>query len=253
MKNHFFISYAGNKRNETEEIYNAIKNDIQTIKIIIEPFCGSAAFSYYMSLKHPKKFKYILNDNNKFLIQLYSIAKDELKLNQLIKMLDVKIKLLDKEKYNNIAKEDNLLSWIILNKIYCIRAGLFPNNRKILTTFEYLKECPIINFLRTEQISFYNTDAILIMNQYKNLESNFIFLDPPYLISCNDFYKNTDVNIYEYLYSKNITKMKAFILLCLESNWIIKLLFHNQIKHEYFKKYQTSKKNTSHLIITNKN
>ena len=253
MKNHFFMSYAGNKRNETEGLYNVIKNDIQNIKIIIEPFCGSAAFSYYISLKHPKKFKYILNDNNKFLIQLYLIAKDELKLNQLIKILDVKIKGLDKEKYNKIAKENNFLSWIIINKIYSIHKGLFPIGKKIINTFEYLKECPIINFLRTEQISFFNTDGIVIMNKYKNSESNFIFLDPPYLISCNDFYKNTDVNIYEYLYNKNINEMKAFICLCLESNWIIKLLFNNHVKKEYSKIYQTSKKNTTHLIITNKN
>jgi len=247
------MSYAGNKRNETEGLYNVIKNDIQNIKIIIEPFCGSAAFSYYISLKHPKQFKYILNDNNKFLIQLYLIAKDELKLNQLIKILDVKIKGLDKEKYNKIAKENNLLSWIIINKIYSIHKGLFPIGKKIINTFEYLNECPIINFLRTEQISFFNTDGIVIMNQYKNTESNFIFIDPPYLISCNDFYRNSDVNIYEYLYNKNINEMKASICLCLESNWIIKLLFHNHIKKEYSKIYQTSKKNTTHLIITNKN
>ena len=142
-----------------------------------------------------------------------------------------------------IASENNLLSWIIIHKIYAIRPGLFPIDRKMIITFNFLKECPIINFLRTEQISFFNIDAINIINQYKNNKNSFIFLDPPYLISCNDFYKDAKVNVYEYLYSNNINDMKALILLCLESNWIIKLLFKDQIKREYSKLYQCSKKN----------
>ena len=43
MKNHFLISYAGNKRNECENIFNYCKfllnnNEIDTI---VEPFCRS--------------------------------------------------------------------------------------------------------------------------------------------------------------------------------------------------------------------
>ena len=45
--------------------------------------------------------------------------------------------------------------------------------------------------------------------------------------------------------------MDAYIVLCLEDNWIIKLLFKDYIKAEYNKKYEMSKKKTTHLIITN--
>lgn len=41
MKNHFIFSYAGNKRNEAENIAEKINFD--NITTIIEPFCGSAA------------------------------------------------------------------------------------------------------------------------------------------------------------------------------------------------------------------
>ena len=245
------MGYAGNKRNECEDIFNEIKDKLTNIKTIIEPFCGTSAFSYFISLKHPKQFKYILNDNNKYLIQLYVIARDEKKLEQLIKLLDAKIKDLNKDKYDKIAKEDDFLSWVIIHKFYAIRAGLFPINRKIITTFNCLKECPIIKYLRSDEIIFHNKDGVQIINHYKNNEHNFIFLDPPYLISCNDFYANTDVNVYEYLYENKINKMKALIVLCLESNWIIKLLFNNQVKKEYSKLYQSSKKKTTHLIISN--
>ena len=64
-KNHFFIPYFGNKRKETPLIYEKTKHELNDITTIIEPFCGSCAFSYYISLQHPKKYKYILNDNNK--------------------------------------------------------------------------------------------------------------------------------------------------------------------------------------------
>ena len=76
---------------------------------------------------------------------------------------------MNKEKYDILAKQDNLISWMIIHKIYNIRAGLFPNgNRPILKTFEYLKTCPIITFLQNENIKFYNDDAIRLMDAYTN-------------------------------------------------------------------------------------
>ena len=78
------MAYAGNKRNEVEGLYNEIKDQLNDIETIIEPFCGSSVFSYYLSLKHPKNFKYILNDNNKKLIKIYKIMKDEDLMNDFI-------------------------------------------------------------------------------------------------------------------------------------------------------------------------
>ena len=75
MKNHFFIPYAGNKREEVEPIYKEVENYLEKIDTIIEPYCGTSAISYFISLKFPKKYKYILNDNNKFLIEIYNMIK----------------------------------------------------------------------------------------------------------------------------------------------------------------------------------
>ena len=252
MKNHFLLSYFGNKRNEVEGLYNEIINKLEVITTIIEPFCGSSAFSYYISTKHPKRFQYILNDNNKFLIQLYLIAKDETKLKKLVAVLNNKIKNIDREKYNLIIQEDNIIGWLIKNRIYNIHPGLFPNDEKrVLKSFDYLFNCPIINFLRNEKIKIYNMDAIKLMEAYSNNNKCLIFLDPPYLVSCNDFYKDAKVNIYEYLFNNKIENMKASLLLCLEKNWIIEMLFNGQIKKEYGKKYESSKKHTTHFIISN--
>jgi len=77
-------------------------------------------------------------------------------------------------------------------------------------------------------------------------------MDPPYISTCNDFYYDHSMNIYEYLYNNKITNEKAKIYLILENIWIIKLLFqHNFILFEYDKKYESSKKQTTHIIISN--
>ena len=88
MKNHFFFSYAGNKRNEVDHILSYIESqNFDNIKTIIEPFCGSSALSYYISTKYPKKFNYILNDFDEHLITLYKLTSNEKNLKSLIKIL----------------------------------------------------------------------------------------------------------------------------------------------------------------------
>lgn len=253
MKNHFMIAYSGNKRNECVDLYNEIKDKIENIKYIIEPFCGSSAFSYYMSLQHPKKFKYILNDNDNFLIELYETARDETKLNEFVIKINNILIDINKEKYDKLNKNE-LIGWFIHHKIYCIRPGLFPLESKTKTIkrdITLIKNSPIIKFLRTESIIFKNIDGIDIINEYKNNNNCLIFIDPPYLLACNDMYKSSKVNVYEYLYINKITDFKSIVLLCLESNWIINLLFSGLIKKNYNKLYQLSKKKTNHLIISN--
>ena len=252
MKNHFIMAYAGNKRTEVQDLYEEIKDKLDGITTIIEPFCGTSAFSYYVSLKHPGKFKYILNDNNKYLIKLYQVMQNEEELNKLIETFNKWVSDITKEKYDIIAKVDAFENWAFIHKYYSIRAGLFPTTRKINPDFiTKMKDAPIINFLRNENIELVNDNAILLVDQYKDDEHALIFLDPPYLNVCNDFYHDTKINIYEYLYKNKIGLYISTVMLCLEDNWIIKLLFNGQIKKEYAKIYQGSKKKTTHLIITN--
>ena len=117
-------------------------------------------------------------------------------------------------------------------------------------SFDNLSNCNIVNFYKNEQIEFTTTDGIEIIKKYNNSKS-LIFIDPPYLNSCNSFYNESNVNVYEYFFYNKINTFESKILLCLEKNWIIELLFNNFIKSEYNKKYQPSKKNTMHLLISN--
>ena len=254
MKNHFFISYFGNKRCECETIYESIKDKLDDIEFIVEPFCGSSAFSYFLSLKHPKKFKYILNDNNKHLIECYKIFSDESKLLNFIETLNEFCENIDKEKYLKIINIDDSLNWFLKHKLYKIRPGLFPNDYDTNKSnkFELLSKAPIINFIRSENITFINSEGVDVFNTYKNNENAFIFLDPPYLQTANSMYLESNMNIYEYFLYNHIADMKAKIMLVVEDNWLIRYLFNKLIIKEYSKTYFNHKHNkTTHLIIYN--
>lgn len=256
--NHFFIPYVGNKRGEVETIEKFISSntDINKITTIIEPYCGSSSFSFYMSCKYPKKFKYVLNDNDTNLIELYQIFKDENKLRAFLEELKLLCVDLDKTKYLKIIKELNIKSWFLTRYIFTIRPGLFPidgREKSKIANIDKLLNVPIINFLRTENIEFKNIDGIELYNTYKNDKTNLIFLDPPYLVSCNDLYSDKcNTNIYEYLFYNKIEKEKAIVCLCLENNWIIKLLFKGYKSELKQKLYQQTKKKTEHITIINK-
>ena len=74
MKNHFYIPYPGNKRKEMKGLYPYL--DFTNIDIIVEPYAGSCAISFYIS-QQKSGLTYILNDNNIYLKELYEILIDE--------------------------------------------------------------------------------------------------------------------------------------------------------------------------------
>ena len=252
-KNHFIFSYSGNKRNEVEKIYNQIKNNLNDVKYIVEPFCGTSALSYYISTLHPNQFTYVLNDNNKDLIDLYELLKNTEKTNELINDLNKLINPFpSKELYKKICSQNNITSYVFKNKIYSIRPGLYPQEREIgKDIFNNICKSPIVNFLKNENVILKNDDWFNVYENYKENENALIFLDPPYIDACNGFYKNPKSNVYEYLFNNDINLENANICLCLENIWIIKLLFKNYNSISYDKTYYMSKKNTTHIIVLN--
>jgi site-specific DNA-adenine methylase len=251
IKNHFFYAYAGNKRNECNDIFNYIKNDIEKYNNIIEPFCGSCAFSVFMSKLYPLKFKYILNDLDTRLIELLNLSRDKVALEEFLIILNNNVIGLNKIKYKEIIKTDTLLGYVMKRLIYTITPGLFPlDYKEKVYTFDNLD---IVKFMRTENITLSSVDGLDIVNQYKYVENTFIFLDPPYLLSNNEFYKmKKGVNIYEYLTINGMNDFKSWLLLVIERNWITGYIFKDYIKEEWNKNYEMSKKKTTHIIVSNK-
>ena len=251
MKNHFFYPYVGNKREEVEHIYNLL--DLNNINTIVEPFCGSCAVSYYIwSQNKDKNYKYILNDLDSNLINLLkSIRNCEYKdiENEVNKMreeiLEYENNMIEaKTIYLKHVKSGKLSGYILGHKYYKLRSFCFPLNE--LNKFNKkldLSIAPIYDFLKNANIELYNEDANKIIDDNDN-EQSLIFLDPPYIVSCNDFY-STDTgenicNIYEKLYYYKLKNYKSKIIICHENNWLFKILFREYLdgETEYNKNYQ---------------
>jgi site-specific DNA-adenine methylase len=245
--NHFYICWSGNKRAEFKHIENYVINT--GVEVICEPFCGSGAFSYYLSKKYPKKFKYILNDSDTYLIELYNICKDVDKRDK--KSAELKTIIEGIKDKNDYMALTGFNRWFIHHKNYNIRPGLYPQGKTMNSNIK-LGDVLMSSFLDTENIDIRHGDGVKVIEEFKNNDKVFMFIDPPYIDTCNDFYMDkSGLNVYEWFYKNNLNSLNCKIMLVLENNWIINLLFGASVKGKYNKKYQPSKKNTEHLIICN--
>jgi site-specific DNA-adenine methylase len=274
MRNHFFTPYAGNKRNEVINIYEDINFD--GVENIVEPYCGSFALSYYIwTLNKDKDYKYILNDNDAELINMvrsvitgdYKVIEEEIN----DKRLTIK-KILDdegfdsaKKYYMDYIKGEGTANNLFKLKYYKLRAGMMPTGRDLKRFDKEFKfsDYPVYEFLTNANIEIHCTDANDIINKY-NDSNSFIFLDPPYLASCNNFYKrDSDINLkscYYELYKKGLKNYSAKIIICHELNWIFEILFEEYIdkSKQYDKRYENNlgsdfkgKPPTKHICIKN--
>lgn len=260
MKNHYFTAYAGNKRNEIKDILPFINLD--NITTILEPFAGSSAMSYYISTQYPNKFKYILNDNDKINITLFNISRDiertedfNNKINKLIDEFNTYTDDVNRKIYYNSIDDKTLEGYIFKQKYNTIRPGLYPMicSKKQIKPYK-LQDYPIYDFYNNEDITYENIDGVEFINKYNQGEDKLFLLDPPYLAGFNDFYNNSDCNIYEWVFNNKASLLDSRnkILFILENMWIIKLLLKEfKILFEYNKTYETTKKKTTHIIYSN--
>jgi len=271
MKNHFFFSYAGNKREEVEHIYN--KLDLNNIDTIIEPFCGSCDVSYYIWTQNKdKNYKYILNDLDNNLIDLLRLIKDgnykdveddvNKKREEILTYADDMDKA--KKKYLEYVKNKTINGYLLGHKYFKLKINCFPMNElNRLNKKLDLSSYTMYEFITTADIELYNEEANKIIDKYDN-DKSFIFLDPPYIASCNSFYStDTDenlANIYEMLFYKKLSNFKCKIMICHENNWLFKILFKDYINNdeEYSKQYKHSlgssfkkREKTTHICIKN--
>lgn len=275
MKNHFFFSYVGNKREEVEHIYNLL--DLENIDTIVEPFCGSCAMSYYIWTQNKdKNYKYILNDLDNNLIELlklvrsgeYKEIEDDVnkKREEILgyedDMIEAKKIYLNYIKSSKGLNNGDIRGYIFSHKYFKMRSGIFPLN-SFKSTFKNkldIYNYPIYDFLTNANIEIHSVDANKIIDDYNN-DKTFIFLDPPYIASCNNFYSIDTVenigNIYEKLISYGLKNYKCKMLICHENNWLFKILFKEYVENEkeYKKTYQNmmrgNKKNTFHICVKN--
>lgn len=252
---HFLISYAGNKRHEFKLFDNKI--DYNNKNIFIEPFCGSCAMSFniYKKRGFNKDDLYVLNDLDTTLFNLLMLMKNA-DIEEITQNINIYRDMMQtKEEYVKMIKKNpqNIYVYIIKSYYCAIRAGLFDEDRikrpYIITPLK--KE--FIDFIKNDNVILHNKNWEDVFNEYKDNEKALILLDPPYLMSCNDYYdmsydkKNN--NIYEYFFENSEIQYKAKIYFILEYIWIVKLLFKNKKIFTYDKLYQPKKKKSIHAVI----
>ena len=97
------------------------------------------------------------------------------------------------------------LAWSITRKAYAITAGIFPVRDLFFQKQKYnFEEIGILKFLRTENVIITCGDGNNIVKQYQNNTNCLLLLDPPYIMSFNDFYTNDETNIYEYFFGTDL-------------------------------------------------
>jgi site-specific DNA-adenine methylase len=270
MASLFYFRYIGGKRLEVKYIIDYIKELYNNEKInkIVEPFAGSCAVSLHCKIRENINVDYHINDLDDELINFLNYIK----LNGSKKLLK-KIKKIwfdndDKspEYFNSLAEEykndENRYDLkILLKKITYLGNGRTYYENNAHNKFNVKDYSATDNFFINAEIT--QKDYTEIFEKYKNDKKALLFLDPPYLDSCNKDYKthakrcggttktikdNTMmyVDIRKYL---DVCKCK--VIMIINDNAINQYIYKDFIKSSYEKIYQRNKVKTRHLVISN--
>lgn len=252
----FIFAYAGNKRKEAKLVVELIP---ENTTIIIEPFCGTSAMSFeaYKYFKNCNKIvKFILNDSDKELINVYNLLKKETIENIIKNVQEIADKIKTKEEfigfYQTYKQTKDIYLYIYFMK-YSFRGwpGFCDTKRCTNKIFKLTKiQLEFIDFIKDTNVQVTNTDWKEVYEANKHQSACFL-IDPPYLLSSNIFYREKTTNAYEY-FSYNKCPENVSLFFILEENWITELLFKGYEKFTYSKNYDLSKRKTNHTIYYKK-
>jgi hypothetical protein len=146
---------------------------------------------------------------------------------------------------------NNVNYYVFKNIFFGIRPGLFPINKKIKID-NHIKR--IKKFIVYKEVEFISKDAFDLIEEYKDNEKALIFLDPPFLLSCNSYYlKSITDKILIIL--KNFKSYKCHILLTMGNHPLYFGLLKLYEIDIYFKTSLKFRgvKSTENIYVYNKN
>lgn len=288
--------YVGDKYKLMPQIIELFPENIRTY---YEPFLGGGS-----SILHVEAQKYMLNDINEYIISLHSYIKgfssNPNELFEILYSLIEKYKLscsylgynvpeelkkrhiktyyskYNKESYLELRKDyntDKKLSKLYLLLIYGFNhmtrfnskgefnlpVGNVDFNKNVFNALNNYLE-----FVEGKNIEYSSIDYIDFISQQDFKEGDYVYLDPPYLISSSEYNKNWTENDEEKLYSlvdkldakgvkfglSNVTDHKGVSNNILKS-WMNKYTIFN-IKSNYISRFDNSiKEDTKEVFITN--
>ena len=235
---HFPFTRNGNKTNDLKFIVPHV--NLSNITKIVEPFCGTFAFSrFYLE---NGKYKYHLNDNDVDFIKsiMYFFENYE----YYSKTLSELVYCYNNREYTNNIYNLDFPDYVIRQLIELL---IIRGITKKLPTLMYtdLVDC-------YGSMTFTTEDYKVITDKYKDDKQAFLFIDPPYLLTDSSQYQNqkdlTDIVVHLIEYIKTC---KCKVMIVINSSSINKYLFKDYIKTTYKRIYQHTKNKDELMVVTN--
>jgi len=266
----FIFNYTGNKFVESKNL----KINFKKYNKIVECFGGSFGFSRYL----------YINDkvNKETTFDIYDIDGDMIDFFNYLKSLNL-------EEYNKFIKDYNDFCGVVFNECSLVRPETEikkRENRKMVNRLEMIKylnercediptfikylvkhnattthfSCVAIKdnldekyFEMIKKCSFYNIKFEDIEYSKYDKKNTLFYLDPPYLLECNTFYKKMDKYDVDTYYETIMMLFKNYkTYLTTSENWLVNKVFSKWKVDSYDKLYQINKTKRTHVSYYNK-
>lgn len=254
-----FTSFIGNKYKELDNILKYIPKEYN---LLLDPFCGSLALPLQLLNGNDKKA--VLNDINRDVIDFYNNVKIH-GTEEIFKFIPKRYEI-TKDLYNKTLQDfsnkkglEKSANFLLIQK--CCFRGFFRYDKEGIIRSNYNNRNAIFDYIKNpiyeeifKRCDFTNNNYDVIFKDY-NDENNFMFLDPPYDDTWNDYYgkfsKEEHIKLSELF---KTTKIKC--LMIIKKTPFIEDLYKDYIFDEYSKEYNTNisttqKRNVVHLVIKN--
>ena len=247
------ISYQGSKKRETHIIE---EYQPKRFNKVVDVFGGGGSVSLFY-IQNYNNCQVHYNDISPDLTLLFEVLKDHDKTKKVVdhmhKLKSSKEDFIKRQKELKEAYEKNQPS--LINFLYCTSYGFSGNMFSGTVTMENGKPRRVKDFSKflkypdvIKDLHITKLDALDVIEQYKNDEYAFLYLDPPYLQkgTNNNAYRNMSVDLLNAIFS--IIKNKDYkcrIMLHIDfSGWVYAEM-KDYIKYYYPAKYMmTCKKNS---------
>ena len=196
----------------------------------VEPFVGSGAI--FLNKPRYPKTEEIINDIDENMIRIYRVLQDKDMTKEFIERLIevectyenlIEIKKLEDTGYMRIANEVEraVYSYIICHCSFNNARKAFIKEDKSREHSSYFRR-KVLDLMRINErlqgVQIYNEDAIKVIENTKDCEGKFLFLDPPYVQSSrvaksvytSEMTENDHIRLLESI----LAKKKSKVLLC---------------------------------------
>jgi site-specific DNA-adenine methylase len=269
MSTNFYFAYAGSKTNENHEIADLVakaRADDMPFDKVVEVFGGSLAFSRFLWGMYGQDITYLTSDADgdltSFCNEFYANKETVL---DMVKEKQAEIwgsadrKEAFKAHFKNVPEGGlDKLAWFLLHKKNAVmnRMGFFNPSRNMCVFRNYENLTAVTDDFFKNGTEYACQDFRVYLKQVKNDPNALVYLDPPYIEKCNDFYKGKGREIGEIFSFLHVWMMECkckYIMVHSDCALLRKWVEDGDVPlvKTYEKMYSISRKTVTHLVLSN--